>query len=127
LRIFGMTYYFSEYEKPMKEFLNRVMNQEREGTSASVTLFRKAFPMISDVIASSFGTRPFHVRGPLNSAVLDAVFSVLLQAKTLPTDLPLRFERLKEDSDFQKTTFYSTSDLSVVKLRFEVAKEYLLR
>lgn len=127
LRIFGMGYFFDDYEKPMKEFLNLTMNREKQGSSDAVKAFITAFRKTADTIVSSFGERPFHVRGPLNSAVLDAVFATLLQAKkALPADLPARYLRLKADPIFIETTFYSTSDLSVVKRRFEVARTHLL-
>lgn len=127
LRIFGLAYFFDDYDKPMKEFLNRTMEREKQGTSKQMKGFESAFPKIAEKIIVSFGERPFHVRGPLNSSALDAVFATLLQAKKeLPTDLGERYKRLKLDPNFSETTFYSTSDLSVVKRRFEAARKHLL-
>jgi len=126
LRIFGMAYFFQEYEKPMKEFLNRVMNREKEGISDAVKRFAIAFSKTTALIVSALGPKPFHVRGPLNSAALDAVFATLLNAKEVPSDLVLRYKALKDDETFQETTFYSTSDLSVVKRRFQAARRHLL-
>lgn len=127
LRIFGLAYFFSAYEKPMKEFLNRTMNREKSGTSAVAQTLIADFPKVAAKIASLLGDRPFHVRGPLNSSALDAVFATLLRAKDpLPLDLAERYERLKNDKEFIDTTFYSTSDLTVVKRRFEVSHRHLL-
>lgn len=127
LRIFGLAYFFDDYEKPMKEFLNRTMNREKNGSSIEIKNFAAAFPKIAETIVSSFGERPFHVRGPLNSSALDAVFATLLQAKkVLPANLSERYVQLKQDKTFTETTFYSTSDLSVVKRRFETTRNYLL-
>jgi hypothetical protein len=127
LRVFGLAYSFEDYDKPMKEFLNRTMNRERQALSPAVKNFVAAFPKIAEEIITSFGDSPFHIRGPLNSSVLDAVFATLLRSKKkLPHDLAERYRKLKEDEDFTKTTFYSTSDVSVVTKRFELARNYLL-
>ena len=92
LRVFGMAYFFDEYEKPMKEFLNRTMNREKDGTSSQVQALVKHFAAMAETIVTKLGARPFHVRGPLNSAALDAVFATLLKAKgKLPDDLGERY------------------------------------
>jgi hypothetical protein len=127
LRIFGLAYFFNDYEKPMKEFLNKTMNRERHGISQHVKSFVSSFHRIAEIIVSSFGERPFHIRGPLNSSVLDSVFATLLQAKKdLPNDLYGRYQKLKGDKNFIVTTSYNTSDLSFVKNRFKVVRTYLL-
>ena len=127
LRVFGMGYFFNDYEKPMKEFLNGTMNREKEGSSKEVKSFQTAFINVAEKIVSSLGPKPFHVRGPLNSAALDAVFGTLLHTKKeIPTDLADRYKALKEDPNFKETTFYSTSDLAVVKRRFEATRNHLL-
>jgi hypothetical protein len=126
LRIFGLAYFFDDYNKPMKEFLNRTMDREKQGSSNQVKAFEIAFPKIAEKIVVSFGERPFHLRGPLNSSALDAVFATLLQAKKeLPADLSERYKQLKIDQDFNETTLYSTSDLSFVERRFEAARKHL--
>jgi len=127
LRIFGLTYSYDTYEKPMKEFLNVVMEREKKGTSQNVGSLIAGFPTVARLIASQLGDRPFHIRGPLNSSALDAVFATLLGAVgSIPGDIAERYKHLKSDKDFSETTFYSTSDLSVVKRRFEAARKYLL-
>jgi hypothetical protein len=127
LRIFGLTYFFNDYEKPMKEFLNRTMTREKAGTSSEVRTMIADFPKVAAKIVALLGERPFHVRGPLNSAALDAVFATLLRSKRpLPSDLPERYKRLTEDKEFIETTYYSTSDIAVVKRRFEATRQHLL-
>lgn len=127
LRIFALSYYFNEYEKPMKEFLNKVMNREKVGTSTRVTKFQSEFCEVAEIIIKNFGERPFHIRGPLNSSALDAVFATLIHGKDkIPGDLKDRYPLLLQDNDFKEATFYSTSDLSVLKRRFEAAKKHLI-
>ena len=127
LRVFALGYFFDDYAKPMKEFLNRVMSREIDGTSRPVRDFMGAFVLTAQVIVETLGPRPFHIRGPLNSAALDAVFATLLRhAGAPPTDLAARFEALKADGEFYETTFYGTSDHAVVKRRFDAARRYLV-
>lgn len=127
LRIFGLTYFFADYDKPMKEFLNRTMNREKDGTSTDVKLLVENFLPTAAKIVSHLGSKPFHIRGPLNSSALDAVFATLLRAKgKFPDDLLTRYQTLKKDTEFSEMTFYSTSDLSVVKRRFDATRNHLL-
>ncbi|BCU76746.1 DUF262 domain-containing protein [Luteolibacter sp. LG18] len=128
LRIFGLSYFFEDYEKPMKEFLNRVMAREKKGTSKQVASFEEHFPKIAELIVARLGAKPFHIRGRLNSSALDSVFGILLSFKgKIPIDLQARYDRLKKDPTFSETTFYSTSDLSVVKRRFEATSNHLIK
>jgi hypothetical protein len=127
LRVFALAFFFDEYEKPMKEFLNRVMSRERDGTSEEVTLLTKRFQETAKAVIEKLGPRPFHIRGPLNSSALDAVFCTLLgHPGPLPVDLGQRFLSLLGDAEFGSSTQYSTSDLATVKRRFEAAGRHLL-
>jgi hypothetical protein len=128
LRIFALTYYFDEYEKPMKEFLSRIMSREQSGDSSKITRFKTEFVEAAKQIIEHLGDCPFHVRGPLNSSILDSVFCTIMHSlRNVPSDLAERFQRLLSDSEFSETTFYSTSDLAVVKRRFEKTKAHLVQ
>ncbi|MHC4454520.1 MAG: GmrSD restriction endonuclease domain-containing protein [Planctomycetota bacterium] len=127
LRIFSLSNNWQKYEKPMKEFLNVTMEKEKSGKSSKVKQFVENFPRATDVIIKKLGAKPFHVRGPLNSAVLDSVFCILLDnIDKLPDDIDQRFKKLVGDEEYKETTFYSTSDASVLKKRFEMTQGYLL-
>ncbi len=103
------------------------MSRERHGASAKADAFTAVFPIIAERIVATLGERPFHLRGRLNSSALDAVFATLINAsRKLPKDLGDRYTQLKDDKEFSETTFYSTSDLSVVKRRFEAARTHLV-
>jgi uncharacterized protein with ParB-like and HNH nuclease domain len=128
LRIFALSHFFDEYEKPMKEFLSRIMSEESSGTSSKVKRFEKEFVEAAKKIVEYLGERPFHVRGPLNSSILDAVFCTVIHSlRNVPEDLEKRYKELLNDSKFSETTFYSTSDVAVVKQRFEEAKKHLVQ
>lgn len=126
LRIFALAAYFDEYDKPMKEFLNRTMQRDRTGSSPKVTQFKRDFPQAAELIVNSFGKKPFHIRGPLNASALDAVFAtILMNMDAIPSDLTERYASLRKDREFGTTTAYSTSDRAVVLRRFEVVRTHL--
>jgi len=128
LRVFALSFYFDEYDKPLKEFLNRIMSRERSGNSQTVKTFVTRFRDVAGVVVSAIGKKPFHLRGPLNSAALDSVMASLIMAKKkLPHDIGERYAKLARDQEFEQYTFYSTSDLAVVRKRFEVVQKLLLK
>ncbi|HMH45131.1 MAG TPA: DUF262 domain-containing protein [Pyrinomonadaceae bacterium] len=127
LRVFAFTGAVASYEKPMKEFLNKTMRAEQNGTSAKVQKFQRDFPKAARVIVEKLGEKPFHVRGPLNTSVLDAVFCTILESLDhIPRDLSQRFKTLLQDKTFEQATYYSTSDVTVVEARFNEAKKILI-
>ena len=127
LRIFSLSNNWQKYEKPMKEFLNVNMEKERNGKSPRVKHFVENFIKAAEMIVKKLGEKPFHVRGPLNSAVLDSIFCIFLDnIDKLPGDIDQRFRKLVEDESYKETTYYSTSDASVLTDRFKKAQSYLV-
>lgn len=116
------------YEKPMKEYLNKVMKRCRNGRSDFVTDFKIKFRATCKKIIELLGEKPFHVRGPMNAAYLDAVFCVVYDnLERLPPELAENYVRLKHDVDFNsKYTSAGTQDTSLVKGRFERVRQVLL-
>ncbi|MBF0485134.1 MAG: DUF262 domain-containing protein [Candidatus Omnitrophica bacterium] len=127
LRILSLSHVWREYEKPMKEFINKTMDKERTGSSQRIKKFVNDFPKTTEIILEKFDLKPFHVRGPLNTSALDSIFCTILDnLNKLPDDLSDRYKKLLKDDQFIQATYYSTSDPVVVKQRFEKAHEYLI-
>jgi hypothetical protein len=128
LRILSLYRRIDHYEKPMKEFLNNTMSRLKHGDSPHVKEFAHNFTKLCKVIVDELGDKPFHVRGPLNTSVLDSVFCTLLEhVGKLPKDLANRWTNLKANQDFStKYTFYGTSDAVIVKARFRLARVILI-
>lgn len=126
LRTLALYKDWERYEKPMKEFLNKSMQREKDVQSDKALKFVKLFPKVTEIVTHHLGNKPFHVRGPLNSSVLDSVMCILLEANgQVPKDFSKRFQNLIKDKNFQETTYYGTSDEKVLKERFRIAKKYL--
>lgn len=127
LRMFALAGRWREYEKPMKELLNKTMDKNREGNSRRVQRFIERFPETTRIIVEQLGEKPFHIRGPLNSSVLDSVFCTILENYTkLPKNLKTRFENVLNDGDFLEGTYGATTDTLVVRNRFMVAKKHFV-
>jgi hypothetical protein len=115
------------YEKPMKEFLNKSMQLDKTASSTRIKKFLRAFPQATSLIVQSFGEKPFHVRGPLNAAALDAVMVTIIDnIGKIPRDIDKRYLALLNDQRFINATFYGTSDVSVLHNRFIATQEILL-
>lgn len=127
LRIFSLTNNLAAYEKPMKEFLNKEMEENKEWATSRCLDFENSFIAACNLIVSQLGEKPFHARGPLNSSILDSVMCTVIEnISELPSDLRTRYAALLNDSEYEKTTYISTSDKEVVESRFKIARHFLV-
>ena len=127
LRVFALTGSWSRYEKPMKEFLNVAMKKHDGADTKKVANFFEVFPKVTKFVVEELGTKPFHLRGPLNVSALDSVLAVLIQNYKKMQDLGLEecYERLKNDEEFDEYTRINTTDTKVVRDRCSLVREYL--
>ena len=79
-----------------------------------------------ETVVKTLGSKPFHLRGPLNSSVLDATMCAVLEANgNLPPDFKERYAKLCADADFQEKIRVSTTDTVTVRTRIRNAKKFL--
>lgn len=127
LRIFALSEQSHKYEKPMREFLNKEMNEHRKGNSEKVKKFIEIFPKAAKVIINSLGEKPFNIRGPLNGSILETVFcTVMDNLDTIKPDLREKYEALKKDIEFKEQTTKATTDTNTLRRRFELVKKFLV-
>lgn len=128
LRVFSLSYGLQRYEKPMKEFLNKMMMENQSADTVQVKEFIKLFPEACRIAVEELPDKPFNLRGGrLNVSALDSVLStILVYHGNLRDDLGVKYAELKANKGFDDSTFYGTSDVTVVKQRFEAAKRYLV-
>jgi uncharacterized protein with ParB-like and HNH nuclease domain len=123
LRVFAMYERSEKYEKPMKEFLNLSMKDNRDTSSKKFNEFRVRFPEVCKKIIDAFGEKPFHVRGPLNLAAADCIIAECI--KNYDKDFKIakvNYDKLVNDPGFREDIFFNTSDASVVKRRLTQVK-----
>lgn len=126
LRVFSLAYNVNDYEKPMKEFLNKIAKRNMK-SSNKIDEFSDRFIRTCNVIVKQLRPKPFNIRGPFNMSVFDSVFCTILNnIDDLPQDLPERYENLVVDSRFIELTTLATTDEKVLKDRFAYVKNYLI-
>lgn len=130
LRVFSLSFMWKSYEKPMKKFLNNVLiniNKESiEEQSKLLSEMERKFNKTCFLIAKELPEKPFHLRGRINFAALDSVFSTLMSVNGECEGLRERFNKLVSDELFLEAISMSTSDDKVLKKRFERAELILL-
>lgn len=126
LRCLALHYEFDKYEKPMKEFLNKFMGRHRDPSDDSLLQIKALFTETCTRIPQTLGSKPFHIKAGLNTAVLDAVFvAFAANIASTPSDIAERYDSLKANKDFNDAVSAGTTDVDTVKKRIELAKKYL--
>lgn len=127
LRAFGLCNHLNEYEKPMKEFLNKVAKKYKKLNSPKIDTFINDFESTTELISKQLRQKPFSVRGPLNTSIFDSIFCTILNnLKSIPGNLHERYEKLLLDNKFIEYTTLATTDEKIVKERFAYVKSALL-
>jgi uncharacterized protein with ParB-like and HNH nuclease domain len=114
-----------KYEKPIKDFMSGFMSKYQNASPEKMNEFESIFKKTCDKVLVNLGEKPFHIWSGFNVAVFDSIFTVLAQNPT-PDNLKDRYRRLKSDEAFVKGVRGSTTDDSIVKLRIQLAKKYLI-
>lgn len=123
LRCLALQKKFSEYDKPMKGFLNDYAEEQRqENTNYEESESR--FSVICASIIDQLGEKPFHFRGKINYGLLDAFLSSLLIFG--PKDnLKIIFDNLVKNDNFIDSITRNTSDVQQVKNRIGLVHKAL--
>lgn len=129
LRIFALSFFREKYNGMMKGFLSDVMLANKQADSAVAKGFGSAFSTASKLLKTHLPPSPFHRGGPVNSAMVEAVFCATirnLEVASLLAD-PARFEALKADSLFRNAITVSTSANERVRDRYDRSVKLLFR
>lgn len=128
LRVFSLFEEASNYEKPMKEFLNKSMKNNRNGNTKKIEKFIELFPRVTKKLIDNLGEIPFHIRGPLNAAVLDSVFTVAMEnLDSINENFKANYSKLIQVKAFLKHTQLGTTDTLTVRERYSLANRELLK
>ena len=128
LRIFSLVSAIDNYEKPMKEFLNKAMKRHQNGESKKVKNFSKIFPKITKLIIDEIGEKPFHLRGPLNISALDSIMVILIEnsKKLKNISISKKYEKLVKDKSFLEDATINTTDTRTVQNRISRVEKVIL-
>jgi len=126
LRFFALFEKVKDYEKPMKEFLNKFMRTHRDPGKVLLTRYEDLFHRTVDRILQYLGEKPFHIRAGLNAAVFDSVItSFASHSNAIPHNVSKRYETLKKDAEYLGWVSSGTTDKEVVQRRLDRAQRTL--
>lgn len=128
LRFLGLLHGAEDYEKPMKDFLNRFMRANRHPSTSELEEFRTIFANTTAAVLECLGERPFHVRAGLNAAVYDSVYVAFaghLSEADKDGHLKARYRQLLRSPKYLELVGSATTDKDVVRRRLAIAEDVL--
>ncbi len=106
----------------MKHFMNWYMEVLDESDTEKLGDLGKRFAQSCNVARSQLEDKPFHLRGRLNLAALDAVVACLVELDhSVNLDIRSAYAKLRADEAFMSAVTYNTSHALEVRQRFELA------
>lgn len=129
LRVFSLMGDVTSYEKPMKEFINKSMKIHQDGKSSKSKKFFALLPKVTELVVTTLGEKPFHLRGPLNASALDSVLCVLFEefSSINKSKLKGNYKRLLDDKKFVDYTQIGTTDTKTVQERVRLVRRHLAK
>jgi uncharacterized protein with ParB-like and HNH nuclease domain len=129
LRVIALSEDWRDYSKPMKGFLNRFITKinklDKPDFDKKLEELSNKFIASCAIIESHLPSKPFHIRGRINYAAMDSIFSAVMSFDSVPSDLMQRYESLVANDDFVKSATINTSDDATLYIRFKKAFEIL--
>ncbi len=130
LRFFALFFALDKYERPLKIFLNRFMNRNKNLKIFNRESLTTLFFSTIDFIYQTFGKQAFRLIDTFNAALYDsltvAISKNLERFRILDKKyLQKKFDDLKSDENFIRVITTATSDQENVITRIELACKYL--
>lgn len=125
LRFFSFYENGENYERPIKDFMSNYMRDNQEISDTKCSELKILFKNTCDSVVAKLGEKPFHIWSGLNVAAFDSIFTTLA-THGFKDDLAELYDNLKADEDFIKGVRGATTDEAIVKLRMQLAKQYLV-
>ncbi|PKG67305.1 hypothetical protein CXF56_03490 [Psychrobacter sp. Choline-02u-13] len=126
LRFFAFYENGENYERPIKDFMSNYMRDNQEITDIKYRRLEELFKKTCDDIVDTLGEKPFHIWSGLNVAAYDSIFTTLA-IHGFKDNLAESYEKLKSDENFVKGVRGATADESIIELRMNLAKQYLVQ
>jgi uncharacterized protein with ParB-like and HNH nuclease domain len=127
LRFVCFHFKFDDYQKPLKEFMNNFISQNRDPSEKKLNEISDIFTHTCDKIESTLGSKPFNIKSGLNPAVFDSVMYVFSKYfDAIPNDINDRYKKLIKDEEYLKLCRNATTDVNVVQDRFSLAEKFLI-
>jgi hypothetical protein len=129
LRFFALLYAADDYQRPMKEFLNKYMAHNRDLEEERSETLAQVFHATTDAILAGIGDRAFRPRVGLNAAVMDSIMVGV--ARRILNSGPIKEPKLlaaanadlQAQPDYRASVESTTSYEESVRTRLELAKK----
>jgi hypothetical protein len=126
LRFLALYYNREKYERPMNEFLNKFMKNQKAISEEKATELKDLFVETVETIHGSIGATAFRPKKALNAAVFDSVMiGVANRVSNGPildsSEITNAYNKLILDPDFIQSTETSTASEESVKRRINLA------
>ena len=127
LRFFALFHRVHQYQRPMKEFLNSYLSDNKHISESSQEAMRSIFEQTIETAYAAIGERPFRFPNAINVGVMDAVLVGI--AKRIhekgpinnTTELAFAYEGLLQNDSFKDAAERATTNENNVKLRINHA------
>lgn len=125
LRFWAMNESFSNYSRPMVDFINGFCNKNRNPTEEKLELFKNQFLTAIDAFHSSIQEKLFRPTRALNVALFESCMvglsARLAESKIDQEEIESSYHELIENPEFEELISQSTADVKNVKRRMEIA------
>ena len=122
LRFFALHFSRYSYQKPMKGFLNKYMNENRFIDNDNRIKHERIFEQSISVARAALGNRAFRPVRTMNAAVFDAIMVAIAEDPMIdPDKLKYAYDDLVRNNEFMSMSTESTSDESNVIGRIDKA------
>lgn len=126
LRFFALYFNSSDYQRPMKGFMNEFMNSNRNLDIYHRQTLQPLFETTARTILEKFGSRAFKVTRAVNASLLDALMIGIgrrLKEGPIRSNVENLLVALLKNSEFRNVIDYRTSDVERVRDRIRLATE----
>lgn len=128
LRFLAMFFSSDDYERPMREFLNKFADRHKISTPRFLNECKQVFGDTIKYVRLSIGDKAFRPERALNAAVFDSVMfglSKRLQRQPEPNLSAFKeaYDKLLSDEVYLESVSRSTSDENNVSRRLEIASK----
>ena len=128
LRFFALLYRGEGYKKPMREFLDGFLDENRYLDVVVEEQLTKEFSSAISLVHASLGEKAFRVGASLNAAIFDSVMVGIARrlrsgAVTKPEKLQLVYAKLIGNEDYVAAYIRATSDDESVRNRLRISTE----
>lgn len=128
LRYMALFHNYKNYKKPMKDFLSKFMDDNKDPTKDFLQEEEYRFKKTCDKLIEILGEKPFHPNRTMSPSMFDSIFCAFARnVDNCSSNIKQKFSILMNNLEFKKVISDATTDPDVVTRRLELAEDILFR